>query len=221
MEGDLCDVASVSELCRAHGARLMVDEAHGVGALGPTGTGACELFGVQDDVDLRMGTFSKSLASCGGFIAGSAEVIDLLRISSRAFLFTASAVPAAVAAALEAVRICRSSEGPELFARMLENARYLHAGLRELGYRVVEPSPLPGGGETITQIVPVVIGDDVTTAQLWKALWDEGLYTNVALHPAVPPGGSLIRTSVMATHEREHLDQALEIFARVKARLPS
>ena len=86
---------------------------------------------------------------------------------------------------------------------------------------MVEPSPLPGGGETITQIVPVVIGDDVTTAQLWKALWDEGLYTNVALHPAVPPGGSLIRTSVMATHEREHLDQALEIFARVKARLPS
>ena len=221
MEGDLCDVASVSELCRAHGARLMVDEAHGVGALGPTGTGACELFGVQDDVDLRMGTFSKSLASCGGFIAGSAEVIDFLRISSRAFLFTASAVPAAVAAALEAVRICRSSEGPELFARMLESARYLHAGLRDLGYRVVEPSPLPGGGETITQIVPVVIGDDVTTAQLWKALWDEGLYTNVALHPAVPPGGSLIRTSVMATHEREHLDQALEIFARVKARLPS
>ena len=94
-------------------------------------------------------------------------------------------------------------------------------GLRELGYRVVEPTPLPGGGEVITPIVPVVIGDDVTTAQLWKALWDEGLYTNVALYPAVPPGGSLIRTSVMATHEREHLDQALEIFARVKARLPS
>jgi 8-amino-7-oxononanoate synthase len=215
MEGDVCDVASVSELCHAHGARLMVDEAHGVGVLGATGTGASELFGVEGEVDLRMGTFSKSLASCGGFIAGSAEVIDYLRISSRAFLFTAAAVPAAVAAALEAVRICRSADGPELFARVLDNARYLHGGLRELGYRVVEPTPIPGGGEVITPIVPVVIGDDLSTAQLWKALWDEGLYTNVALYPAVPPGGSLIRTSVMATHEREHLDRALEIFARV------
>jgi 8-amino-7-oxononanoate synthase len=216
MEGDVCDVASVSELCRAHGARLMVDEAHGVGVLGATGTGACEAFGVEQDVDLRMGTFSKSLASCGGFIAGSAEVIDYLRISARAFLFSAAAVPAAVGAALEAVRICRSAEGPELFARVLDNARYLHAGLRDLGYEVVEPTRLPGGGELITPVVPVVIGDDVATAQLWKALWDEGLYTNVALYPAVPPGRSLIRTSVMATHEREHLDQALEIFSRVK-----
>ena len=215
MEGDVCDVASVSELCRVHGARLMVDEAHGVGVLGAKGTGACELFGVEDDVDLRMGTFSKSLASCGGFIAGPAEVVDFLRISARAFLFSAAAVPAAVAPALEAVRICRSPEGAELFAQVLENARYLHAGLRELGYRVVEPTRLPDGREMITPIVPVVIGDDLPTAQLWKALWDEGVYTNVALHPAVPPGGSLIRTSVMATHRREHLDQALEVFERV------
>jgi 8-amino-7-oxononanoate synthase len=220
MEGDVCDVASVVELCRAHGARLMVDEAHGIGVLGTTGTGACELFGVADDVDLRMGTFSKSLASCGGLIAGSAEVIDYLRISSRAFLFSASAVPAAVAAALEAIRICRSDEGPALFARVLSNARYLHTGLTQLGYEVVEPTSTPGGGEVITPVVPIVIGDDLPTAQLWRALWDEGLYTNVALYPAVPPGRSLIRTSVMATHEREHLDRALEIFARVKARLP-
>jgi 8-amino-7-oxononanoate synthase len=218
MEGDVCDVASVSDLCRAHGARLLVDEAHGVGVLGPRGTGACELFGVDDQVDLRMGTFSKSLASCGGFIAGSREVIEFLRISARAFLFTAAAVPAAIAAALEAVRICRSDEGPELFARVLGNARYLHAGLRDLGYEVVEPTVVPGGGEVITPIVPVVIGDDLKAAQLWKALWDEGLYTNVALYPAVPPGGALIRTSVMATHEREHLDRALEIFARVGSR---
>jgi 8-amino-7-oxononanoate synthase len=220
MEGDVCDVASVSELCRSHGARLMVDEAHGVGVLGARGAGACELFGVEDEVDLRMGTFSKSLASCGGFIAGSAEVIDYLRITSRAFLFSAAAVPAAVAAALEAVRICRSPDGPELFARMLDNARYLHAGLSDLGYRVVEPTPLPGGGEVITPVVPVVVGEDVATAELWKALWEEGLYTNVALYPAVPMGGSLIRTSVMATHERAHLDRALAIFERVKDRLP-
>ena len=215
MEGDLCDVAAVSERCRAHGARLMVDEAHGVGVLGARGTGASELFAVEHEVDLRMGTFSKSLASCGGFIAGPADVVDFLRISSRPFLFTAAAVPAAIAAALEAVRICRSDEGPELFARVLDNAAYLHAGLRELGYRVVEPSPLPDGSEVITPIVPVVIGDDLPTAELWKLLWDEGVYTNVALYPAVPPGGSLIRTSVMATHQREHLDRALEIFGAV------
>src|SRR4051794_8403845 len=216
MEGDVCDVASVAELCRAHGARLMVDEAHGVGVLGARGTGASELFGVDDEVDLRMGTFSKSLASCGGFIAGSQEVIDYLRISSRAFLFTAAAVPAAVAAALEAVRICRSEEGADLFARVLANARYLHAGLAELGYRVVAPTQLPDGRDVITPIVPVVIGDDLAAARLWKALWDEGLYTNVALYPAVAPGNALIRTSVMATHEREHLDRALGIFERVK-----
>src|ERR671936_79931 len=138
MEGDVAPLPQIVELCRAHGARLMVDEAHGAGVLGARGAGTAELFGVEDRVDLRMGTFSKSLASCGGFIAGSHEVIDFLRISARAFLFTAAAVPAAVAAALEAVRICRSPDGPELFARVLDNARHLHAGLRELGYRVVE-----------------------------------------------------------------------------------
>ena len=163
-----------------------------------------------------MGTFSKSLASCGGFIAGSAEVIDYLRISARPFLFTAAAVPAAVGAALEAIRICRSDEGPELFERVLRNAAYLHRGLRELGYEVVEPTPLPDRSELLTPIVPVVVGEDLATAALWKALWDEGVYTNVALYPAVPRGRSLIRTSVMASHEHEHLDRALEVFAAVR-----
>src|SRR5919108_6350693 len=157
MEGDVCDVAAVSELCGAHGARLLVDEAHGVGVLGARGAGASELFRAEAAVDLRMGTFSKSLASCGGFIAGPAEVIDYLRISSRPFLFTAAAVPAATAAALEAIRICRSAEGPELFARVLDNAAYLHAGLRELGYRVVEPTRLADGTEVVTPVVPVVV----------------------------------------------------------------
>ena len=142
MEGDVCDVPTVASLARAHGARVMVDEAHGVGVLGARGAGACEALGVESDVDLRMGTFSKSLASCGGFIAGSHEVIDYLRIQSRAFLFTAAAVPAAVGAALAAVRICRSEEGPALFAKVLDNARYLHQGLRQLGFRVVKPTSL-------------------------------------------------------------------------------
>jgi 8-amino-7-oxononanoate synthase len=187
----------------------MVDEAHGVGALGAHGRGACEVLGVEADVDLRMGTFSKSLASCGGFLVGSHEVIDFLRIQSRSFLFTASAVPAAVGAALEAVRICNSDEGPPLFQKLLDNASYLRNGLKDLGFRVIESEP-------ITPVVPVVIGDDWQAVLFWKALYDAGVYTNVALYPAVQRGGALIRTSVMATHEREHLDRALESFAKVR-----
>jgi 8-amino-7-oxononanoate synthase len=188
----------------------MVDEAHAVGVLGARGAGASELFGVEDAVDLRMGTFSKSLASCGGFIAGTHEVIDFLRIQSRAFLFTAAGVPAAVGAVLAALRIIRSSEGPEMFARVLDNARYLEHGLHELGYKVV-------AGEITTPIVPVLVEDDWKAVLLWRALYDAGVFVNVALHPAVPPGGALLRTSVMATHDTATLDRALDAFDRVKA----
>jgi 8-amino-7-oxononanoate synthase len=219
MEGDLCPLPDVVELSERYGARLMVDEAHAVGVLGDRGAGACELFGVEDRVDLRMGTFSKSLASCGGFIAGPAEVIEYLKITSRAFMFTAAAVPAAVGAALEAVRICRAEGGP-LFAKLLDNAAYLRRGFAELGLRVVESGALPDGSEAITPVVPVVVGEDWQAVMLWKALFDGGVYTNVALHPAVPPGGALLRTSLMATHERAHLDRALEIFGRVITDFP-
>ena len=219
MEGDVCDLPPIVELCRRYGARLMVDEAHGVGVLGKRGAGACELFGLEDDVDLRMGTFSKSLASCGGFIAGPEEVIEYLRISSRSFIFSASAVPAAVGAALGALRIIRS-EGAELMARLLDNAAYLRQGFRDLGLKVVEPGTLPDGSEATTPVVPVIVGEDWQAVLLWKALFDAGVYTNVALHPAVPPGGALLRTSLMATHEREQLDRALEIIADVKGRFP-
>src|ERR1700761_7164870 len=139
MEGDVAPLPEIAELCRKFGARLMVDEAHALGVLGRRGAGTAELFGLEDQVDLRMATFSKSLASCGGVIAGPADVIEFLRIQSRPFMFTASAVPAAVGAALAAVRICRSDEGPPLFAKVLENARYLHDGLSALGFHVVEP----------------------------------------------------------------------------------
>jgi 8-amino-7-oxononanoate synthase len=219
MEGDIAPLPAIVERCERYGARLMVDEAHGVGVLGTRGAGACELFGVEDRVDLRMGTFSKSLASCGGFIVGPADVIEYLRIASRAFIFTAAAVPAAVGAALAALRIIRS-EGPELFARVLDNARYLHQGFTDLGLKVVEPTELADGGQALTPVVPVVVGEDWQAVLLWKALFTEGVYTNVAIHPAVPPGGALLRTSLMATHEREHLDRALEIFARVIERFP-
>ena len=218
MEGDVADLPRIVELCRAHGARLMVDEAHGAGVLGARGAGASELLGVESSVDLRMGTFSKSLASCGGFIAGPAEVIDFLRISSRAFLFTAAGVPAAVGAALAALRIVRSAEGPPLMERVLANARYLNRGLHDLGFEVVDPLELPDGTSVTTPIVPVVVGDDWKAVLLWRALYDAGVYVNVALHPAVPPAGALLRTSVMATHDRATLDRALEAFAAVKRR---
>jgi 8-amino-7-oxononanoate synthase len=214
MEGDVCPLPEILERTQRQGARLMVDEAHAVGVLGERGAGVCELYGVEDRVDLRMGTFSKSLASCGGFIAGPADVIEYLKLAARPFMFTASAVPAAVGAALEAVRICRA-EGAPLFAKLLDNAAYLRRGLAELGLEMVAPGRLPGGSEAITPVVPVIVGEDWAAVLLWKALFEAGVYTNVALHPAVPPGGALLRTSVMATHERDHLDRALEIFAGV------
>jgi 8-amino-7-oxononanoate synthase len=224
MEGDVAPLVEIVELCERYGARLMVDEAHGAGVLGARGAGAAELLGVEGRVDLRMGTFSKSLAACGGFVAGPAEVIDYLRISSRAFLFTASSVPAALGAALAALRIIRTpDEGPRLLAEVLDTACYLADGLRALGYRTLRGEPVRVGPEPdsasesiVTPIVPVLVGDDWQAALLWRALYDGGVFTNCALHPAVPPGGALLRTSVMATHDRPTLDRALEVFAAVK-----
>jgi len=216
MEGDVAPLPEIADLCSRFGARLMVDEAHALGVLGARGAGTCELLGVEDRVDLRMATFSKSLASCGGVIAGPADVIEFLRIQSRPFIFTASGVPAAVGAALAAVRICRSEEGRQLFAKVLDNARYLHRGLSELGFHVVEPTRLADGTEVVTPVVPVLVGDDWKAVFLWKALYEAGVFVNTAIHPAVPPGGALLRTSVMATHDRDTLDRALAIFGQAK-----
>ncbi len=180
-----------------------------------------------------MGTFSKSLASCGGFVAGSEEVIDYLRISSRAFLFTASAVPAAVGAALAALRVVRSEDGPDLLSAVLENAARLRDGLEDLGFAVVSAQRLSpaatvqehapgvqGGGDDplsiVTPIVPMLVGDDWQAAALWKALYEGGVFVNTALHPAVPPGGAMLRTSVMATHDAATIDRSLGIFESVK-----
>jgi 8-amino-7-oxononanoate synthase len=221
MEGDVAPLPEIADLCARFGARLMVDEAHALGVLGARGVGTCELLGVEDRVDLRMATFSKSLASCGGVIAGPADVVEFLRIQSRPFMFTAAGVPAAVGAALAAVRICRSEEGPELFRRVLDNARYLHRGLADLGFHVVAPTRLADGTGIITPVVPVLVGDDWKAVFLWKALYDAGVFVNTALHPAVPPAGALLRTSVMATHDSETLDQALEAFAGVKREFES
>jgi 8-amino-7-oxononanoate synthase len=212
MEGDVPDLGAVLRLCRRHGARLLVDEAHAIGVLGPSGAGACEALGVAGAVDLRTGTFSKALASCGGFVAGPADVVEYLRIEARPFLFTASAVPAALGAALAAVRICRSQEGAELAGRTLGNAARLRAGLAERGWDAVRPAhPTP--------IVAVRVGDDWRAAALWARLYEQGAYVNAALHPAVPRGGALLRASVMATHRPRHLERALAVFQRVGSSL--
>ena len=235
MEGDIAPLRDICDLCERYGARLMVDEAHAAGVLGARGAGTAELLGVEDRVDLRVGTFSKSLASCGGFVAGPADVIEYLRLYSRAFLFTASAVPAALGAALEALRVVCSSDGPPLLQRVLENARHLRDGLEDLGFAVVTAQALPvdvfpapgitsardGSPQIVTPIVPVLVGDDWKAALLWKALYDGGVFVNTALHPAVPPGGALLRTSVMATHDEATIDRALEVFARVRREFES
>ncbi len=202
--------------------------------LGARGAGASELLGVADRVDLRIGTFSKSLASCGGFVAGTHEVIEYLRFYSRAFLFTASAVPAAVGAALAALRVLRSEEGPALFSSVLENAWRLHDGLLELGFAVSHPQALgaderlqvhaPGvrpaasgsGHEIVTPIISVLVGDDWKAALLWRALYRRRRVRQHRSAPRGAPGGALLRTSVMATHDEATLDRALEVFARVK-----
>jgi 8-amino-7-oxononanoate synthase len=219
MEGDIAPLHEICDLCEAHGARLMVDEAHGAGVLGARGAGTAELLGVEDRVDLRMGTFSKSLASCGGFVAGPADVVDYLRFQSRAFLFTASAVPAALGAALAALRVLRSDSGPQLLAAVLDNARYLRDGLEERGFRVVKPQQIATDPprDVVTPIIPIEVADDWKAALLWRALYDAGVFVNTALHPAVPPGGALLRTSVMATHDRPTIDRALDAFSIVKA----
>ena len=219
MEGDVCDVdLGGGSSAGGHGARLMVDEAHGVGVLGARGAGASELHDAEESVDLRMGTFSKSLASCGGFIAGPggrdrlpADRLASVPVHGRRRPRGDRRGAARRCGSAAPPRARSSSPGCSTTPPTCTGA------CRSSASGSSSPARSPDGTEVITPIVPVVIGDDLPTATLWKALWDAGLYTNVALYPAVPPGGSLIRTSVMATHEREHLDRALEIFSAAGA----
>jgi 8-amino-7-oxononanoate synthase len=217
MGGDVADLPRIASICRDFGAALAVDEAHAVGVLGTHGQGAASELGVAAETHLRVGTFSKSLASSGGFVAGDADVIDMLRVKARSFLFTTASVPAALGAALAAIGICRSAEGAELIGRLRENVDYLRKGLGAIGLPTVEPTRVEGR-DVASAIVPVVIGDGYYAALLWKALYDRDIYTSVALYPATARNRALIRLSVMAIHTREHLDRALEAFADIAAR---
>jgi 8-amino-7-oxononanoate synthase len=217
MEGDLADLPKIASLCTKHGAALVVDEAHAIGVLGVHGQGVVDELDVTSDTHLRVGTFSKSLASCGGFVVGDTDVLEMLRVKSRSFVFSAAGVPAAVGAALAAVRVCRSPEGTELMARLHENVACLRQGLQQRDLPVVAASRVDGR-EISSAIVPVLVGNDYYGVLLWKALYERGIYTNVALYPAVPKNKALIRMSVMAAHTSSHLDRAVEAFADVASK---
>lgn len=220
MEGDLAPLGEVTALCRKYGAALMVDEAHSLGIYGDTLTGAAEMFGTAGETDIRMASLSKSPSSTGGFIAGSHDLMDSLRIHARAFLFTTSGVPAAVGASLASVKLIRSEEGRQRARRVLENAETLRSGLAAEGLDVGGRSPVPGG-ESVSPIVSLHVGDDLVAINLWKTLFDKGVFTSAALHPAVPRSGALLRLCVMASHSDEQLRTATSIIAESVAKLPS
>ncbi|OZC86563.1 aminotransferase [Rhodococcus sp. 06-412-2C] len=219
MEGDLAPLDAVSELCIRYHAALMVDEAHSLGVYGPELTGAAELFGITKDVDVTMASLSKSPSSTGGFVTGSSDLIDTLRVKARAFLFTTSGVPAAVGAALASVRLIRSDEGKDRARRVLENAEVLRGGLQSAGLDVAGRSATPHG-DTAAPIVSLHIGDDLVAMSLWKNLYDRGIFTSAALHPAVPKSGAILRLCVMATHTEQQLSTATEQIIEAVAELP-
>ncbi len=201
------DLAPLPDLCREAqrlGVRVMVDDAHGIGVMGPGGRGTVAHFGVDDQVDLIMGTFSKSFASLGGFIAGDTEVIAYIKHHARALVFAASPTPASTAAVLAVLDVMERE--PERLQRLWANVRRMQAGLRELGFET---------GKSESAVVPVIIGDEMKTVLLWKRLFDEGVYANPVIAPASPSGKALIRTSYTAAHEPRHLDRVLEVFAKL------
>lgn len=203
MEGDIAPLPEMTVVCQKYGARLMVDDAHAMGVLGG-GRGTAAHFGLTDQVDLIMSTFSKSFASLGGFIAGDEPVIHYIKHHARALIFSASIPPANAAAALAALQVMR--EEPERPARLAEIAEYMRRSYKQLGFDI---------GNSCTPVIPIIIGDDNRTLLTWKMLFDEGVFVNPVLSPAVPAGRQLLRTSYMATHTDDQLNRVLEAFEKV------
>lgn len=203
MAGDIAPLPEIVELCKKYSARLMVDDAHSIGVLGDHGRGTANYFGVEDDVDIIMGTFSKSFASLGGFIVGDEELIFYIKHNARSFIFSASISPANTAAALAALEIMQ--EEPERIERVWKISNRMREGLKSLGFDI---------GNSCTPIIPIYIRDKWKTLYMWKELFDLGVYCNPVLPPGVPPNQSLLRTSYMATHTEDHIDRALEIFEK-------
>jgi len=208
MEGDLSPLPKVAELAKTFGARLMVDDAHGVGVLGANGRGTCEHFGVEDKVDLVMTTFSKSFASLGGVIAGPKKVMEWVKHRSRALIFSAAMTPAAVGACLKSLEIIQTE--PERRARLHAITTRMRTAFREMGFDT---------GTSESPIIPLIVGDDIRTFLFWRGLYDAGLFANPVISPATAPGQQLIRTSYMATHTDAQLDRVLEIVRKVGTEL--
>jgi len=204
MGGDIAPLPEIIPLCKQYGARLMVDDAHSVGVLGENGRGTAAHFGVTDDVDLIMGTFSKSFASLGGFIAGDKPVIHYIQHHARSLIFSASMPAACVAACLAALEVMRTE--PERPRRLMAIADKMRQGYQAMGFDT---------GDSQTPVIPIMIGDDAATFMMWRALFDSGVYTNAVVPPAVPPNKSLLRTSYMATHTDEQMDRVLFLFEQV------
>jgi 8-amino-7-oxononanoate synthase len=204
MEGDVADVPNLLKVAQKHGAALAIDDAHAVGVLGPRGDGTAAHFGLTDEVDIIVGTFSKSLASIGGFAAGSESVIHFLKHHSRPLIFTAALPPSNTAGVLAALHVLQRE--PERRECLWTNTRRLQQGLRSIGFDI---------GPTETPIVPVLIGPLEKTFLFWRKLFDAGVFTNPVVPPAVPPSQCRLRTSLMATHTSQQIDHALEVFARL------
>jgi len=204
MEGDLADLPGIVALAKRHGSRVMVDDAHGVGVMGDHGRGTAEHFGLEPDVDLVMGTFSKSLAAVGGFVAGDRLVIDWIKHHARSLIFSAAPPPASVASVIKALEVIERE--PERRARLWENTRYMKRELENLGYDT---------GASQSPVIPLAVGEDMTAFRMTMRLQEEGVFVNPVITPAVPPDRAMIRTSYMATHTRDHLDRALAAIAKV------
>jgi 8-amino-7-oxononanoate synthase len=204
MEGDLARLPEIVELKKQHGARLLVDDAHGLGVFGENGRGSAEHFGLEHEVDLVMGTFSKSLATVGGFIAGRAPVVDYIKHHARSQIFSAATPPGAAAAVIRAIEIVEREPGRR--KELWENTHFMKQELEGLGFDTV-------GSES--PVIPILVGDDMTTFMMARRLQEEGVFANPIVAPAVPPGQAMIRTSYMATHKREHLERALTALAKV------
>jgi len=208
MEGDIADLPKLAQLAHRYGAALAVDDAHSVGVLGATGAGTAEHFGITDEVDLIVGTFSKSLASIGGFIAGQEYVIHYLKHHARPLIFSAALPPSNTAGVLAALEIMQTE--PERRAQLWANTKLLADGLRSLGYDL---------GPSETPIIPVLVGEMENTFLFWRKLFDVGVFTNPVVPPAVPPAQCRLRTSLMATHTADQIHFALDAFAVVGRQL--
>ncbi len=201
--GEIVDLPRLNEIAKKFKARVMIDDAHSVGVIGKGGRGTASEFNLEKDIDLTMGTFSKTFASLGGFVAGPERVINYIKHFSLALIFSASPTPASVAAALAALDILEKE--PERVQKLINNANYMRTGLKEKGFNVIEGR---------TAIVPVIIGNDEMALKMWRILYDSGVFVNVFVPPGVPEGRQMMRTSYMATHEKEHLDEIIHLFEK-------